>query len=369
MTHKDHHSQHTPIKRITARDIAVQLGISEMTVSRALNNRGYVDKKTRERVLATSKELGYSPNQIAKSLVSKKTHTIGVVVPKMTHSFFPEIIRGIEEVAFLSKYQLILTHSAEKAGREADAIRMLESKRVDGILLSMAQSVEDYSLYRKMVRLSVPFVFFDRCVFNIGASCVSVDDEESAKGITMHLIDHGYERIAHLRGQMRVSVGRNRLTGFKKALAERNIPLHKELIIESGFDEMGGYESMNTLLSLPKRLHPRAVVAVNDAAAFGAMLAIEEHGLRIPQDIAIVGFSDDIRAALVNPPLTTMRQPAYELGKRAALKLLDIIEGRSDSIDEIIIKNEQVIRRSCGCPKKKQKWATENHNALLPQHP
>jgi DNA-binding LacI/PurR family transcriptional regulator len=355
MTPKDQHPKHHPVKRITARDIAVKLGISEMTVSRALNNRGYVDVKTRRRVLATSKELGYSPNQIAKSLVSQKTHTIGVVVPKMTHSFFPEIIRGIEEVAFLAKYQLILTHSAEKAKREADAIRMLESKRVDGIMLSMAQSVEDYSIYRKMVRLNVPFVFFDRCVFNIGASCVSADDEESSKAITTHLLDHGYERIAHLRGQLSVSVGRDRCNGYKRALLERNIPLSNELIIESGFDESGGYESMNTILALPKRLHPRAVVAVNDAAAFGAMQSIEEHGLRIPQDIAIVGFSDDIRAALVNPPLTTMRQPAYEVGKRAAQKLLDIVEGRSTSVDEIIIKNEQVLRRSCGCTMKKKK--------------
>ncbi len=353
MTQKTHIQQHRPVKRITARDIALKLGISEMTVSRALNNRGYVDKKTRQRVLATSKELGYSPNQIAKSLVSQKTHTIGVVVPKMTHSFFPEIIRGIEEIAFLSKYQLILTHSAEKAAREADAIRMLESKRVDGILISMAQTVEDYSVYRKMVRLSVPFVFFDRCVFNIGASCISADDEESSKQITLHLIDHGYKRIAHLRGQLRVSVGLNRLNGYMRALEERNIPLYKELVVESGFDESGGYETMTSILSLPKRQRPRAVVAVNDASAIGAMKAIQEHGLRIPQDIALVGFSDDVRAALVTPPLTTMRQPAYEVGRRAAQKLLDIIEGRSESIDEIIIKNELVIRRSCGCKPKK----------------
>jgi DNA-binding LacI/PurR family transcriptional regulator len=169
----------------------------------------------------------------------------------------------------------------------------------------------------------------------------------------MHLIDHGYKRIAHLRGQLRVSVGRDRLNGFKSALAERNIPLFKELVVESGFHEEGGYEAMNTILSLPKRQHPRAVVAVNDPAAFGAMKAIEEHQLRIPMDIAIVGFSDDIRAALVTPPLTTVRQPAYEVGKRAAQKLLELIDGRSTSVEEIIINTEQVIRTSCGCPNKK----------------
>ncbi len=353
MTKKDHTIQRRSNKRITARDIAVQLGISEMTVSRALNNRGYVDKTTKEKVLEMSKELGYSPNHIAKSLVLKKTHTIGVVVPEITHSFFPEAIRGIEEVTFMAQYQLILTHSAENAKREQDAILTLESKRVDGILISTAQSVEDDMFYRSLIKSSVPIVFFDRCVYGIGANCVSIDDEESAKKITMHLIGHGYKRIAHLSGPLGVSIGQDRLNGFKKALKENNIPLDKELIVESGFHEKGGYEAMNKILSLPKKMHPRAVVAVNDPAAFGAMKAIEEHHLSIPKDIAIVGFSDDIRAALITPPLTTVRQPAYEVGKRAAEKLIATIEGKSSSIDEITINTEQVIRLSCGCNKKK----------------
>jgi DNA-binding LacI/PurR family transcriptional regulator len=335
--------------RVTGKDIAQKLDISEMTVSRALNNRGYVDKVTKKKVLAMAKELGYSPNHIAKSLVLKRTHTIGVVVPEITHSFFPEAIRGIEEVAFMARYQLILTHSAEDAKREHDAIQTLESKRVDGILISTAQSVADYSFYRQLIKVNVPLVFFDRCVFNIGANCVSIDDEESAKQITIHLINHGYKRIAHLSGPLHVSIGKERLSGFKKALKEHDLPLYKELMVESGFHEQGGYEAMKKILSLPKKLRPRAVVAVNDPAAFGAIKAINEHRLNVPNDIAIVGFSDDIRAALISPPLTTVHQPAYEVGKRAAQKLLEIIEGKSTSIDEIIVKTEQVIRTSCGC--------------------
>lgn len=340
---------YTAANRVTAEKVAELLGISAMTVSRAMNNRSNVAKETRERILETAKRLGYSPNHIAKSLVLRKTHTIGVVVPEITHSFFPEAIRGIEEVTYNVGYHLILSHSAEDAARERDAIRTLESKRVDGILISTAQSVTDYEGYRRLIQLGLPLVFFDRCVQGIGASCVSIDDEESARHITRHLIDHGYHRIAHLSGPPRVSIGMARLNGFRAALAEMNIPCPDELVVESGFHEAGGYSAMKIILSLPETKWPEAVVAVNDPAAFGAMKAIQEQGLSIPEDIAIVGFSDDIRAGLMPTPLTTVRQPAYEVGKRAAQKLLDLIEGRSHRVDEIIVSTEQVIRRSCGC--------------------
>ena len=336
-------------RRVTAKEVAGKLGISTMTVSRVMNNRPHVDEETRRKVLGAAQKLDYSPNHIAKSLVLRKTHTIGVVVPEISHSFFPEAIRGIEEATYRARYHLILTHSAEDAKREKDALLTLESERVDGILISTAQSVQDHSLYQHMIRLGPPIVFFDRCVHGIGASCVSIDDEESARRITEHLIDHGYTRIAHLSGPQKVSIGRSRLNGFKSALADRKIPCYDQLIVESGFQETDGYQAMKKLLSFPRERRPRAVVAVNDPAAFGAIKAIQEQGLSIPGDIAIVGFSDDIRAALMPTPLTTVRQPAYEVGKLAAQKLLAFIEGKSPAIEEIIVKTEQVIRRSCGC--------------------
>ncbi|MBM4160469.1 MAG: LacI family transcriptional regulator [Ignavibacteria bacterium] len=337
-------------RRVTSREVAEKLGISTMTVSRVMNDRANVDEETRRKVLETAQQLGYSPDHIAKSLVLRKTHTIGVVVPEITHSFFPEAIRGIEEVTYTARYHLILTHSAEDAEREKDALLTLESKRVDGILISTAQRVGDDDLYKHIIRLGVPIVFFDRCVPGIGASCVSIDDEESARRITEHLLDHGYTRIAHLSGPQKVSIGRTRLDGFKMALKTRNVPYVEELVVEAGFQELDGYNAMNQILNLPKERQPRAVVAVNDPAAFGAIKAILERGIRIPEEIAIVGFSDDIRAELMPTPLTTVRQPAYEVGKRAAQKLLAFIEGGSPTIEEIVVNTEQIIRRSCGCP-------------------
>ena len=336
-------------RHVTVEAIARRIGISAMTVSRALNNRPNVNKKTRERVLAAVQKYGYVPNHIARSLAIKKTDTIGVVVPEITHSFFPEVIRGIEDAIYAAGYHLILTHSAEDYNRELDAINTLRSKRVDGLLISTAQTVTDHTVYKETIRLGMPIVFFDRIVRNIGASCVSIDDENCCAMITEHLINHGYGSIAHLSGPMTVSIGKERLVGYKKALNAHGMEMRPELIVESGFHEKGGYAAMEKLLVLPPDKRPRAVVAVNDPAAFGAMKAIQERNLRIPQDIAIAGMSDDVRAGLVTMGLTTIRQPAYEIGKTAAATLISEIEGKSKPGKRIIVETELSIRKSCGC--------------------
>jgi DNA-binding LacI/PurR family transcriptional regulator len=321
-----------------------------MTVSRALNQRPNVDEETRALVFRTAQKLGYSRNEIAKSLALSRTNTIGVVVPEISHSFFPEAIRGIEEVMYNAGYQLMLTHSAEVALRERDAIHMLESKRVDGILISTAQDITDSDVYEQLIRVGVPVVFFDRCIRGLGATCVSIDDEESSHRLTGHLLEHGYRRIGHLAGPQRISVGRERLLGFSRAMRDWGVTIDEDLIVESGFHESGGYSAMKRILELPEGRRPRAIVAVNDPAAFGAMKAILDLGFSIPGDVAIVGFSDDIRAPLMPIPLTTVRQPAYALGKLAAERLLAAINGSSSGPEELTVKTELVIRSSCGCP-------------------
>lgn len=335
--------------RVTARDVAKALGVSAMTVSRVLNGRPNVDEHTRALVLKTAKKLRYRPNQIAQSLALNKTFTIGVVVPEISHSFFPEAIRGIEEVTYQAGYHLILTHSAETAERERDAVQTLESKRVDGILLSVAQDVRDDRLYLALMNVGVPLVFFDRCIRGIGASCVSIDDEESAKVLTRHIIAHGYQRIGHLAGPLHLSVGRERLSGFRQALEEAGAQFDESLVVECGFHESDGYAAMMKLLDYPEAQRPRAVIVINDPAAYGAIKAVQDRGLSVPGDVAVAAFSDDIRAPLMPVPLTTIRQPAYELGKAAAERLLAIISGTVQTSEEIIVKSSLVIRSSCGC--------------------
>ncbi len=336
-------------KRVTAKDVAKALGISTMTVSRALNNKPNVSEETRRKVRQTSRTIGYFPNHIAKSLVLRKTDTIGVVVPEITHSFFPEVVSGIEEICYKKGYHLILAHSAENANRETDVIYTLTSNQVDGLLISTAQTVEDFLVYQQIIQRGLPLVFYDRCVKGIGASCVSIDDEECASQITEHLIEHDYYPIAHISGPSRISIGISRQNGFKKALKKHHLEVKDKLIVEAGLQEADGYQAMQQIFKLPRGEWPRAVVAVNDPAAFGAMNAIYERKLKIPDDIAIVGFSDDIRAELMPTPLTTIRQNAYEVGKRAVEKLIAVINNDSDNNEEIIVTGELIIRKSCGC--------------------
>lgn len=335
--------------QVTLKQIADELGISAMTVSRAINNKSNVDEKTRERVLKTAEQMGYTPNYLAKGLVSKKTNTIGVVLPEISHAFFPEVVRGIEEVTHSSDYQLILTHSAESYDRERNAIQTLRSQRVDGLLVSSCQSEKDFSLYKDVIEAGMPLVFFDRSIEGIGASCVKVNDRESSQKATEHLIGHGYKKIGHLSGPVKVSIGYERYRGYQDAMEEAGLPVKDEWVVDSGFQEEGGRRGMKKLLDLPADLRPEAVMAVNDPCAFGAMEAIYEAGLRIPEDIAIVGFTDEIRAALISCPLTTIHQPAYEVGKRGAQKLLKVIENKEEPLETIEIKTELIVRRSCGC--------------------
>lgn len=333
---------------VTLKQIAAELGISAMTVSRALNNHENVDEKTRERVLKKARSMGYTPNHIAKSLVSKRTYTIGVVIPEISHTFFAQVVSGIENVTYEMNYQLLLTNSAENFERETKALETLLAQQVDGILISCSEQTRDYSLYKKIINSGKPLVFFDRCIEGLGASTVSVDDRDGSKRITQHMINHGYKKIAYLRGP-EISIGKERLDGFLDALKENGIRIREDWIIESGFKESGGHEAMKQILEMPAKDRPRAVVAVNDPAAIGAFEAIEEYGLSVPDDIAICGFSDDIRARLLKCPLTTVSQPSVNIGRKAAEKLIKVIENKVEPIENIDLLTELVIRKSCGC--------------------
>lgn len=339
-------------KSVTLKQIAAELGVSAMTVSRALNNHDNVDEKTKKRIVEKARNLGYTPNMVAKSLVSRRSHTIGVVIPEISHGFFSQVVKGIENVTYETDYQLLLTNSAEKAEREKKALETLLAQQVDGILISCSEESRDVSVYKKIIDTSKPLVFFDRCIEGLGASTVSVDDREGARKITRHMIRHGYHKIACLRGPD-ISIGIERLRGFLDAMKENGIEIRDEWIVESGFKEEGGYQAMKQILESGSEI-PRAVVAVNDPVAIGAMEAIEEFGYSIPDDIAICGFSNDIRASLLKCPLTTVYQPSESIGRKAAEKLIKVIENPEEPVENIDLLTNPVIRESCGCQKKEQ---------------
>lgn len=335
---------------VTLKHIAEALGVSAMTVSRALNNRSNVDEETRKRVLEKAESMGYTPNHVAKSLVSRKTYTIGVVIPEITHAFFPEVVRGIEEVTYKSDYQLFLTNADEQFDREKKAIQTLRSKRVDGILISSSLTEKDYSFYENIIQSGPKIVFFDRCIENIGASCVSVNDRSSSMRITDHLIkEHKHTKIAYLSGPQDVSIGYKRFQGYLDALKTNNLPVEDKWIVEAGFQEKTGYQAMKKILDMDPSDYPESIVCVNDPCAIGAIQAIREKGLAIPDDFGIVGFTDDVRAPLLDPPLTTVHQPAYEVGKRAAKKLIQTIENEKEPAENVEVLTTLKIRSSCGC--------------------
>lgn len=336
--------------QVTLKQIAQALGVSTMTVSRAINNRDNVDEKTKERVLDKARSMGYTPNHVAKSLVSSKTYTIGVVIPEITHAFFPEVVKGIEEITNNSGYQLFLTHAHEQFAKEKEAVDTLRAKRVDGLLISSSLVDAKYDYYSNLITSGTKVVFFDRCIENIGASCVSVNDRSSCMQITEHLItEHGYRKIAHISGPQKVSIGHERFEGYLDALRQHDLPVEPKWIVQAGFQEETGYAAMKKILELPSKDYPEAVVAVNDPTAIGAIKAIKEAALSIPDDIAIVGFTDDIRAALLEVPLTTVYQPAYEVGKRAAQKLIQTIDHEGEPIENIEVLTTLKVRQSCGC--------------------
>jgi DNA-binding LacI/PurR family transcriptional regulator len=333
-------------KRITLKQIAKIVGVSTMTVSRALNDNKHVDEETRRKVRKTARELGYFPNYIAKSLVQQRTQTIGVVVPEIAHSFFAQAVKGVEEEAWERGYQIMLTHSAEDTLRETHGARALASKMVDGLIVSTAESGSDVEFFKSLIKGGLRLVFFDRCIYDIGASCVSIDDVDSARRATEHLIDNGYRRVAHLRGSLALSIGRNRLKGYRDALADRGVPADDDLVVETAIHEHGGYEATKTLLALPEEKRPDAILAVNDTSAFGAMMAIAEAGLRVPDDVGVVGFYNDVRADLMPTPLTTITQPAREIGRIAARKMLAHIEDDSLPPENVVVPTELIVRAS-----------------------
>ena len=335
-------------KNVTLKEVAAELGVSTMTVSRAINNRPNVDEQTKKKIMEVVTRMGYTPNLVAKSLISSKTYTIGVVIPEISHSFFPEVVKGIEEVANSHNYQIFLTNTSDSFEKEKAVIEALRAKRVDGILISTSLTNNDYSFYKRLVESGLPMVFFDRCISDVGISCIGVNDKSASRQFTEHLINKGYKRIGYLSGPKQLSIGKDRFEGFMEAMLLHNLPVDENLIIENGFNEKGGYHAMNKLLELPVSQRPRAVVAVNDPVAFGAMDAIREAGLRIPEDIAIVGFTNDIRASLVNPPLTTVHQPAFEVGKKAASKIIKTIEYEDEPVENVELITKLVIRQSCG---------------------
>lgn len=329
----------------TIHDIAKALDIDASTVSRALNNSSRVKPKTMSKILAKATELGYQRNLLASNLRKNRTNTIGVIVPRISRHFFSSAIAGIEETAFEAGYNVIICQSLEQLEREHNIVTTLQANRVAGVLISISMETTNYDHLHGLEKSHTPFLFFDRHCEIPGNSNVQINDFQGGFDATEHLISNNHRMIAHFSGPQELKIYQNRLRGYKAALEKYEIPYRPELVLSSKLMEEDGIESAKKILSLPLKVD--GIFAANDVSAIGAMKYIKKKGLKIPEDIAFVGFSNEPVSAVIEPSLTTIDQPGFEMGKIATDLLLKQINSKSKAIHpETIILNPSLIERN-----------------------
>lgn len=333
-------------KNVTIKDIARKLNLHHSTVSRALRNHPEVGARTREKVLALARDWDYHPNTIAQSFRQKKSKTIGVIVPDFRNDFFAHEISGIEEIAYNAGYDIMICQSNESYEREMINVRTLVSNQVCGALICVSQETKNGDHFKVFQTRGIPLVFFDRVCQKQVAVKIVADDFGGAFKATEHLIQAGYKRIAHLAGPRNLSVSDERLKGYMAALQKHRLPLDWDLVVFGGFKKEDGTRGFRKLRERGNL--PDAIFSVNDPVAIGAMMQIKAIGLKIPRDVALVGFGDNEISSLVDPSLTTVKQTPFEIGKIASTTVIEQIENSKivSTNKTEIIKTELVIRES-----------------------
>ena len=329
----------------TIHDVAKLAGVGAITVSRVINNYGYISQETRERVEKAVAELGYVPNTLARSLRSKRTNTLALIVTDITNPFFTTLARGVEDTASAAGYTVIFCNTDESETKEARYLQVLLEKQVDGFLLVPARSHPE--TIQKIQRNGGHVVILDRRVDGIDVDRVLCDSEDGAYQLTRYLLSLGHRRIAILSGPEGVSTADDRVAGYCRALVDAHIPAADQTILRGGFTQGSGYEMTRQVLDLPQR--PTALLAANNFITIGAMKALQEAGLEVPGNLALAGFDDLPPAIITFPFFTVASQPAYEMGQRATELLIKRLEVQEVSKhQEIILPTQIIIRHSTG---------------------
>ncbi|MFY0624688.1 MAG: LacI family DNA-binding transcriptional regulator [Reichenbachiella sp.] len=332
--------------QVTIKDLAKELGLSPSTISRALNDHPDISEHTKKEVNDLASKLNYEPNVVAQNLRSQKTHTIGVIVPEIVHFFFSTVILGIEEIAYKAGYTVMFCQTGESYEREVKDTKALLNQRIDGLIVSFSKETVNFDHFKEVAE-KIPVVLFDRETSELDVSKIIVDDYEGAVSATQHLINKKYNRIAHLSGPENLKIGAERKRGYEDALKKNNREVDPNYILpcfNGTMDE--GFYCMQRLLALPEP--PDAIFANNDMSAYGAMRAIKEANLKIPEDIGIVGFSNWQFSQLIEPQLTTIAQPGEEMGREAAKRLIEELEDEGLKQKPItkVLNTNLLIRKS-----------------------
>lgn len=312
--------------KITIHDISRELGIDSSTVSRALNNSPRVTDKTKEKILKKAKELGYQRNSLASKLRTNKSNTIGVIVPRISRHFFSTVISGIEETAFDAGYDVIICQSLDNLEREKKLINTMLSNRVDGVLISISMETTNFDHLQDYINNDFPLIFFDRQCNIPDSSNVIIDDFKASFEVTEHLIQQGCKNIFHFSGPHVLELYRQRSKGYQAALEKHGLKIRKNYIFESNLMQEDGVEAAKKILQLPK---VDGVFSANDVAAISAMQYLKKKNVKIPEDIAFAGFSNEPVSAVIEPPLTTVNQHDFEMGSVATNMLLEQINNKT----------------------------------------
>jgi LacI family transcriptional regulator len=333
-------------KDITIYDLARVLSLSPATVSRGLKDHPAINIKTRKRIMDAAKEMGYRSNSFASNLRMQKTHTIGIIVHELKSQFISSVLSGIEKITTEAGYDLIIGHSSETYRKEASNAHNLFHKRVDGLIASLAFDTKDMDHFDPFVQKGIPIVFFDRVEDYPYGTRVIIDNVKAGYEATAHLASQGCRRIMHITANLSRNVYAGRLKGYQQALADYGLTFDPALLMVNDLSEAAAIRAARQVLSMNPR--PDGVFATNDFFAAVFLQTLKEGGLRIPEDIAIVGFNNEVISRIIQPKLTTINYPGEEVGEQAARSLLDQLAGLSSArtTDTIIIRSELIIRDS-----------------------
>ncbi len=333
---------------VTLDDIARQLKVSRVTVSKALRGHPDISDETARSVRRVAEKIGYRPNIIARTLSSRRSHMIGLVVPKVAHFFFGSVIEGVYSTAFSNNYETILTVSLENPDRERKHLQTLVSMRVDGIIISITENTRDLEIFDWIRKLGVPLMFVDRQPDPApkGFSSVLVDDRGGAFKAVDHAIKIGYRTIGCIGGAPRINISRNRFQGFEAALKEHGLPVNHDLVLAGGFGKEAGYDGLLRFHAIGKM--PELIFAMTYPVALGVYEAAKYLGLRIPDDIDVICFGDSDVATVISPALSCVHQPNRELGSKAVEMMLKILSSPdSKRAQHLVLPTDLVLRETC----------------------
>lgn len=336
-------------KEVTIYDIAKGLGVSPTTVSRALNNHPAVKEKTKKKIFDAASELGYQSNIFAANLRSKRSNNIGVIVPSLNSNFQASVLAGMEKIASEAGFNLVISQSLESSEKEIANTKSMFNSRVDGLLISLASAADNLEHFAPFYKRGIPVIFYDRIANTDISTGVAIDNIQSAQIATNHLIDQGCKRIVHVLGSTEVSVYAERLKGYKYALIDKNIPFEDSLVIVlSDINEEAGEKIVSQILKMDPL--PDGLFVSNDACAASCLNHLKMNGIRVPQDIALVGFNNEIISRLVEPKITTVNYPGYEMGEVAMKNLINHLDEPDtttlQNTNKITLRSELIIRES-----------------------